>query len=133
MLRWFRKILSPSVVAKAPDHQKQVGDHLRAEDVMDVFLEQNPKPTPFMVHALVAAGGANLPDSDAVVRVCEKIEHHGYQYPLNPTLRRQLKYGELLLYLKWHASRQINRESYRDENSIVGLIERFRKECGSAS
>lgn len=132
-------MLSPTVaVESAPNDQRDLGEpqsvekQLGIDEVMDAFLEQNPQPTPFMVHALLAAGAAHLSDSEAVVRVCEKIASHGYQYPLNPTLRRQLGHRELLPYLKWHADTQVERESYRDENSISMLVHQFRHDSGKS-
>jgi len=51
-----------------------------------------------------------------------------YQYPLNPTLLRELKSDELRSFLKWQADTQIDREAYRNENTILEVIKRFRNQ-----
>ena len=97
---------------------------------MDGFLTQNPAPTPYSVHALIAAGAADLAEPAELLQVCEKIQEHGYQYPLNPTLRSDLTESELLDFLVWQAGTGVDREEYRNENTIRELIGEFREETG---
>ncbi len=132
MFGWLKRLLpggrATEVPANVPSEQAEERGVRRVRDVLDDFLTQNPQPTPYMVHALVSAGAADLPDSAAVLQLCELIQTHGYQYPLNPTLQNELKQSEILLYLRWQASAGADREEYRDQSTIRRLIERFRTE-----
>ncbi len=58
--------------------------------VVNRFLTANPQRTAHGVHALIAAGAANLADPGDVPLACTKIQEHGCQFPLNPTLRSEL-------------------------------------------
>jgi len=131
MFGWLKRLLGGAEAA-APAVPAAAAERPRRElmDVVDAFLTQNPQSTPYSVHALIAAGGAELEDSHTVVQACERIAAHGYQYPLNPTLREELKEQEILPYLQWQAAAGIAREEYRNENAIRKLIRRFRDEAG---
>jgi hypothetical protein len=135
MFGWLKKLLpgarATESSASAPSEQAAARAVRRVRDVFDDFLTQNPQPTPHMVHALVSAGAADLPDSEAVLQLCELIQTHGYQYPLNPTLQKELKQSEILPYLQWQASASTDREEYRDQSTIRHLIERFRTKGNS--
>jgi hypothetical protein len=135
MFGWLKKLLpgarATEVPANAPSEQAEERTVRRVRDVLDEFLTQNPQPTPHMVHALVSAGAADLPDSEAVLQLCELIQTHGYQYPLNPTLQKELKQSEILPYLQWQVATGADREEYRDQSTIRHLIERFRTDGNS--
>ncbi len=94
--------------------------------MVDKFLVNNPTPTPFGIHALVAAGAANLLDPKELTEVCEKIQEHGYQYPINPTLANELRESELLDFVRWQSENEVDKESYANELGVKGLIEQFR-------
>lgn len=95
-------------------------------EVVDRFLTANPQPTVHGVHALLEAGAANLLEPNELIQVCEKIEQHGYQYPINPTLSRELSREELMEFFRWQRNNQIEKEYYANEATIRELIERFR-------
>jgi len=130
-LGWLKRLFGGAEAA-APAVPAAAAARPRRElmDVVDAFLTQNPQSTPYSVHALIAAGGAELEDSQTVLQVCERIAAHGYQYPLNPTLREELKKHEILPYLQWQAASGVAREEYCNENTIRKLIRRFRDEAG---
>ena len=130
MLGWLKRLFGGAESA-APAGPASAAARPRRElmDVVDAFLTQNPQPTPYGVHALLAAGVAELGDSQTALQACERIAEHGYQYPLNPTLRDELQDHEILPYLQWHAASGIAREEYRNENTIRKLIRRFRDEA----
>jgi hypothetical protein len=94
--------------------------------VVDSFLTQNPAPTPYSVHALIKAGATELMTAEELLQACDKIQEHGYQYPLNPTLRRELHESELLSFLRWQAHADDALEAYQNENTLLELIERYR-------
>jgi len=131
MWGWLKRLLGGAEAAAAA---VPAGAAARPQrelmDVVDAFLTQNPQSTPYSVHALIAAGGAELADSQTVLQACERIAAHGYQDPLNPTLREELKKHEILPYLQWQAASGIGREEYCNENTIRKLIRRFRDEAG---
>ncbi|WP_182870401.1 hypothetical protein [Stieleria mannarensis] len=135
MFAWLKKLVSgPAPPAASPDSPRTVPQSdLRQTlqvatvwQVVDRFLTQNPAPTPLGVHALVDAGAANLLDASELIQVCEKIQEHGYQFPINPTLINELKPPELLEFLRWHQQHDVEPEYYANEATIRELIERFR-------
>lgn len=126
MFGWLHKLISGGEQTKPATEPITKQEILSVETVLDAFLVRNPKKVVFMIHALVEAGGADLSDSDVVHAVCEKIETHGYQYPFNPTLRRELNSSEWLPFLQWHARSSIAHDDYLNENTILELINRFR-------
>jgi hypothetical protein len=95
-------------------------------DVVDAFLQQNPQRTPLGTLALVQAGAARLADSEQVRDACERIAAHGYQYPLSPTVQRELDRDHLLEFLRWQQAQGVGKEDYVNEHAVRGLIERFR-------
>lgn len=103
---------------------------LTVVDVMDNFLVQNPAPTPYSVHALIKAGVTELMTPGEVLEACHKIQQHGYQFPLNPTLQAELHSSDLLRFLRWQAQSEIGVEFYQNENTIRQLIKRFRDATG---
>ena len=102
---------------------------LSVMQVVDNFLTQNPAPTPFGVHALIAAGATELLSGEELVEACEKIQEHGYQYPINPTLQHDLNHAEILRFLRWQSKTHVELDAYQDENTIRDLISRFRYEA----
>ena len=94
--------------------------------VVDRFLTENPQRTPYGVHALIAAGATDFQDPAEVPRACAKIQEHGYQFPLNPTLRNELSADQWLEYLRWHVRQSVSKEEYEHEHRIRQLIQRFR-------
>ena len=138
MFSWLKRMLgggkkpdsSPPPPDDAPSTASAPPAGLTRElmDVVDAFLTQNPQHTVHGVHALVAAGAAELADSQTVLQACDRIEEHGYQYPLNPTLIRELKTREILPYLRWQAASTVSRDDYLNEHRISRLIHQFRDE-----
>ena len=135
MFTWLKKLVSnPTPPAKAPEGpvilpREDVRETIQIAtvwEVIDRFLQNNPSPTVYGVHALVEAGAANLLEPAELLQACEKIQEHGYQYPLNPTLINELEQGQLLEFLSWHGQNQIEIEFYANEATIRELIERFR-------
>ena len=95
-------------------------------DVADKYLLNNPSPTPYTVHALVEAGAADLLDPVDLTTACQKIEEHGYQYPINPVLANALTEAELLKFVRWQAQVGVAKESYANEMKLRELMEMFR-------
>lgn len=135
MFAWLKKIVSRSAAPTAPVKQPVAppADDLRMTiqvatvwQVVDRFLTNNPSPTPFGVHALVNAGAANLLDASELIEVCEKIQEHGYQFPINPTLINELNTSELLEFIRWHGQAGVEQEYYANEATLRELIQRFR-------
>jgi hypothetical protein len=111
------------------DAPASVGGKISVFDVADNFLQQNAQRMPYPVHALIAAGATDLASDEEVLKACEKIEHHGYQYPLNPTIRSLLTHGgDLLAFLRWQAANDIPVTEYEHERKIRDLVDRFRSE-----
>ncbi|MCO8124005.1 hypothetical protein NHH03_19835 [Stieleria sp. TO1_6] len=134
MFKWLKKIVSGSTPPAPPTGSTVVSKAALQQtlqmatvwEVVDRFLVNNPSPTPYGVHALVDAGAANLMESSELFQVCEKIQEHGYQYPLNPTLRNELDPSELLEFLRWHGQNRIEKEYYANESTLRELIQQFR-------
>ncbi len=139
MFSWLKKLVARSDGRGKSTERSGDGprdgprDDLRATlqvasvwQVVDRFLINNPSPTLFGVHALVHAGAANLLEPSELIQVCEKIQEHGYQFPINPTLMNELSKAELLEFLRWHGQNDVEREYYANESTIRELIERFR-------
>ena len=135
MFTWLKKLVSNSAApAQAPkgpiilpkEDPRDTIQLATVWEVVDRFLKNNPSPTVYGVHALVEAGAANLLEPAELFQACEKIQEHGYQYPLNPTLINELEQGEFLEFLSWHGQNQIELEFYANESTIRELIERFR-------
>jgi len=102
MFGWLRKLIggvSTQPPPTQPERTKTLAQPATVYEVVDRFLTHNPAPTPYSVHALIAAGAAGLAEPAELLQVCEKIQEHGYQYPLNPTLRSDLTESELLGFL----------------------------------
>ena len=97
-----------------------------AWDVADRYLQRNPSPTPFTVHALIEAGAADLLEASELLIACQKIEDHGYRHPINGVLLRELSKPELLDFIHWQARESVPKESYANENTILQLIDRFK-------
>ena len=97
-----------------------------AWDVADRYLQMNPSPTPFTVHALIKAGAADLLEPSELRIACQKIKDHGYRHPLNGVLLRELSEPELLDFIHWQAQESVPKESYANENTILQLIDRFK-------
>ncbi|MCA9131657.1 MAG: hypothetical protein KDA45_00810 [Planctomycetales bacterium] len=132
MIWWWKKKkpISQAKLAAAMDWDPRgTIQPLTIFNVVDRFLAQNPAPTPFGVHALIVAGATELMSPEEVLQACEKIQEHGYQYPLNPTLQAELSKAELLGFLRWQARSDIDVEAYQNENTIRQLIERYREEA----
>lgn len=132
MFSWLKRLIGRSESSQRADVEASPPAAARGKprelmQVVDAFLTQNPQPTLFGVHALIAAGAADLRDSETVLEACERIAVHGYQFPLNPTLRRELKTREILPYLQWQARNKIDPNDYLNENTILALVERFRR------
>ena len=134
MFAWLKRIVTRSNPSAAPAQSPRVPPAVDLRQtlqvatvwqVVDRFLTQNPAPTPFGVHALVDAGAANLLDASELIQVCEKIQEHGYQYPINPTLLQELKQPELLEFLRWHGQNEVEREYYANEVTLRELIQQF--------
>jgi hypothetical protein len=138
MLGWLKKLIGAAFGAEARELSLPVRSLAAPRldpkagrtvmEVVDTFLLQNPKPTPFGTHALIAAGAAELRDAHEVLAACEKIAAHGYAYPLSPTLGSVLVREELLAFLRWQAAAAIPQAEYAQEPSIRRLIARFRAE-----
>ncbi|MCA9139175.1 MAG: hypothetical protein KDB00_20520 [Planctomycetales bacterium] len=135
MFNWIKKLVGASnATDQVPDQPRpQPTDNLRETihivsvwSVVDRFLTNNPTPTPYGVQALVDAGAVNLLDSEELLQACEKIQEHGYQHPINPTLMNELSQTELLEFVRWHGQYAIEKEYYANEMTIRELIERFR-------
>lgn len=135
MFKWIKNLVAGS--SKPPQESQPPNrepiENLRETihvvsvwSVVDRFLTNNPTPTPYGVQALVEAGAVNLLDSDELLQACEKIQEHGYQHPINPTLINELTKPELLEFVRWHDQYQIELEYYANEMTIRELIERFR-------
>ena len=135
MFKWFKKLVSGSSATTAPsadtivlpkENMRETLQIATVWDVVDRFLTNNPAPTAFGVHALVAAGASNLLEPKELIQVCEKIQEHGYQYPINPTLINELTPAELLEFLRWHGQTEVEQEYYTNEATIRELIQKFR-------
>jgi hypothetical protein len=135
MFNWLKKRLGgvekPEVDNYAPDVEMSPSAmgtlHLvTVWDVVDQFLSQNPQPTPYSVHALIAAGAHNLLDTAELMQACDKIQEHGYQYPINGVLLANLDPSELLDFLRWQSTSAIEKGSYDNEANLSVLIEHFR-------
>lgn len=135
MFKWLKNLVSASP-AKTQDSQGPVilpKENLRETlqiatvwEVVDRFLKNNPSPTPFGVHALVDAGAANLLEPTELFQACDKIQEHGYQYPLNPTLVNEMEPEEILEFVRWHGQNLIEQEYYANESTIRELVQKFR-------
>ena len=101
---------------------------LNVSDVVDAFLVQNPQQTPLGTLALIRAGACRLSDSDQIRDACESIAKHGYQYPLSPTIQRELPPDRLLDFLRWNEASQIGKDDYLNEHAVRDLIDRFQSE-----
>jgi hypothetical protein len=134
MFKWLKKRRSaeqsPATAPHSPANSGSITtDTLKLVsvwDVVDQFLTQNPQPTPYSVHALIDAGAANLLDPPELMQVCEKIQEHGYQYPINGVLLSNLDATELLGFLRWQSKSAVEKSAYDNEATISVLIEHFR-------
>ena len=103
-------------------------DPLSVSDVVYAFLVQNSQRTPLATLALVRAGAYRLSDSDQVRDACDSIAEHGYQYPLSPTVQREIPPHRLLDFLRWNEASRIGKGDYVNEHAVRGLIDRFQSE-----
>ena len=130
MLKWLKKLLVADGDSAPPEEDEPpFTDKLQLVTVWGVverFLENNPTPTPYSVNALVDACASDLLDPEELLKACDKIKEHGYQYPINGVLLSELEPAELLSYLRWHAKTGVPKECYDNEPKIRALIERFR-------
>lgn len=133
MFKWLKKRLggetNPPAPRPADPSDTTTTDTLKLVsvwDVVDQFLTQNPQPTPYSVHALIDAGAQNLLEVSELMQVCDKIQEHGYQYPINGVLLSNLDSSELLEFLRWQSKSIVDKSSYDNEASINVLIEHFR-------
>ncbi|MEN8148681.1 MAG: hypothetical protein ABFS86_02590 [Planctomycetota bacterium] len=121
--------VEPVEPAPPADAPAAVGKGISVFDVADAFLRANAQRTQWPVHALIAAGATDLASDHEVLAACEKIEKHGYQYPLNPTIRSLLDgSGDLLAFLRWQAANDVPVTEYEHERKIRDLVERFRSD-----
>jgi hypothetical protein len=130
MLKWLKKLLVAEESSdSAEEDEPSFTDTLQLVTVWGVvehFLESNPTPTPYSVHALVDAGASDLLDPDELLEACDKIKEHGYQYPINGVLMAEMEPAELLSYLRWHQKTGVAKGCYDNEPKIRELIARFR-------
>ncbi|MCO6456065.1 MAG: hypothetical protein J5I93_12265 [Pirellulaceae bacterium] len=94
-------------------------------DVVDQFLRQNPQRSPLATLALIQAGATRLRDDRELLEACDRIAAHGYQYPLSPTVQREVPEGRLLEFLRWQRSIGAGKQDYETEHAVRDLIQRF--------
>ncbi len=134
MFKWLKKRIAgkgqPDPVAQDEWNSTDTLKLVTAWDVVDRFLVNNPAPTPYSVHALIDAGAADLMDHAELLQACEKIQEHGYQYPLNGALVAKLDESELMDFLRWQSRTDIAKGCYDNEVKIGELVEHFRSCSG---
>lgn len=135
MITWLKKLVSRS---KAPTRARQDPVNLPKEAlsetvqvatvwaVVDRYLRNNPSPTAYGVHALVAAGAGSFLEPADLIQACDRIKEHGYRNPLNPTLVHEMDPTEILEFVRWHGQYKIQQDCYDSEPGIRELIQRFR-------
>jgi hypothetical protein len=131
MFRWLKQLFTatpPQPLAPSRSDTRSPPATLGVIDVADAFLQQNPQRTPLGTLALIRAGATGLQNSKEVREACEKIARHGYQYPLSPTVQRELDERHLLDFLRWQEAAGIGKEDYVNEHAVRALIQRFRAE-----
>jgi hypothetical protein len=130
MFKWLKRLLVADEESTATvEDEPSFTDTLQLVTVWGVverFLDNNPTPTPYSVNALVDAGASDLLDPNELLKACDKIKEHGYQYPINGVLLAELEPPELLSYLRWHKKTGVAKESYENERKVRELIQRFR-------
>jgi hypothetical protein len=145
MFGWLKKLFTTEPAGISQDPPPAAGDRtigdrtigdraigdravqppLAAMDVVDQFLRQNPQRTPLATLALIRAGATRLRSYDEVVEACEKIAAHGYQYPLSPTVQREVPTARLLEFLRWQQTMGVGKQDYENEHAVRALIQRF--------
>lgn len=128
MFGWLKKLFAASPAAEpAAAATAAAADEppLAVMDVVDQFLRQNPQRSPLATLALIQAGATRLRDDRELLEACDRIAAHGYQYPLSPTVQREVPEGRLLQFLRWQRAIGAGKQDYETEHAVRDLIQRF--------
>jgi hypothetical protein len=97
----------------------------RREQIIDEVVERylnTPKRTSDLID-FVKAGGALLPDPDAILEANEKIKLRGRSSVFIFDMRNRIGKDDLLIFFKWYAERAQKRIAIRDSFNDTKMTE----------